>query len=197
MINLNDICFLLIQYTHTKMATGGLFQLIAYGAQDLYITANPQIDLYKNLYKRHNEYNPKSLQDMCISVLTERQKTWIVSHRSSFPDIADIIIEPIKQQHQRVCSKINKISMKMESKCRVTHMLLHTWWSRYNFFDENTVNKTRIRYLRHKETDKRKAKEMFIHLQKSQQRAIQHEREIKKQRKIDNDEVIDLYYLFD
>lgn len=35
---------------------GGLLQLVAYGAQDAYITGNPQITFWKGLYKRHTNF---------------------------------------------------------------------------------------------------------------------------------------------
>ena len=35
---------------------GGLLQLVAYGAQDAYISANPQITFWKGLYKRHTNF---------------------------------------------------------------------------------------------------------------------------------------------
>jgi hypothetical protein len=35
---------------------GGLLQLVAYGAQDAYITGNPHITFWKVLYKRHTNF---------------------------------------------------------------------------------------------------------------------------------------------
>ena len=35
---------------------GGLLQLVAYGAQDAYITGNPQITFWKSLFKRHTNF---------------------------------------------------------------------------------------------------------------------------------------------
>jgi hypothetical protein len=35
---------------------GGLLQLVAYGAQDAYISGNPQITFWKSLYKRHTNF---------------------------------------------------------------------------------------------------------------------------------------------
>jgi len=35
---------------------GGLLQLIAYGAQDAYLSGNPQITFWKGLYKRHTNF---------------------------------------------------------------------------------------------------------------------------------------------
>ena len=32
---------------------GGLMQLVAYGAQDIYLTGNPQITFFKVVYRRH------------------------------------------------------------------------------------------------------------------------------------------------
>jgi hypothetical protein len=35
---------------------GGLLQLVAYGAQDAYLTGNPQITFWKSMYKRHTNF---------------------------------------------------------------------------------------------------------------------------------------------
>lgn len=37
--------------------TGGLMQLVAYGAQDVYLTGNPQITLFKVVYRRHTNFS--------------------------------------------------------------------------------------------------------------------------------------------
>jgi len=42
--------------------TGGLIQLAAYGAQDLYLTGNPQTSLFVTAYKRHTNYSMESIQ---------------------------------------------------------------------------------------------------------------------------------------
>ena len=36
--------------------TGGLIQLVAYGAQDIYLTGNPQITFFKSVYKRYSNF---------------------------------------------------------------------------------------------------------------------------------------------
>ena len=36
---------------------GGLMQLVAYGAQDVYLTGNPQITFFKTLYKRYSNFS--------------------------------------------------------------------------------------------------------------------------------------------
>ena len=41
---------------------GGLMQLVSYGAQDIYITGNPQITFWKVLYKRHTNFAVESIE---------------------------------------------------------------------------------------------------------------------------------------
>ena len=35
---------------------GGLLQLVAYGAQDIYLTGNPQVTFFKVVYRRHTNF---------------------------------------------------------------------------------------------------------------------------------------------
>jgi hypothetical protein len=42
--------------------TGGLMQLVAYGAQDVYLTANPQVTFFKQLYRRHSNFAMESIE---------------------------------------------------------------------------------------------------------------------------------------
>ena len=41
---------------------GGLMQLVAYGAQDMYLTGNPQITFFKVVYRRHTNFSMESIQ---------------------------------------------------------------------------------------------------------------------------------------
>jgi hypothetical protein len=41
---------------------GGLMQLVAYGAQDVYLTGNPQITFFKVVYKRHTNFSIESIE---------------------------------------------------------------------------------------------------------------------------------------
>ena len=40
---------------------GGLMQLVAYGAQDIYLTGNPQITFFKVVYRRHTNFSMESV----------------------------------------------------------------------------------------------------------------------------------------
>ena len=41
---------------------GGLMQLVAYGAQDIYLTGNPQITFFKVVYRRHTNFSMETIQ---------------------------------------------------------------------------------------------------------------------------------------
>ena len=41
---------------------GGLLQIVASGAQDVYLTGNPQITFFKVVYRRHTNFSLESIQ---------------------------------------------------------------------------------------------------------------------------------------
>ena len=43
---------------------GGLMQLVAYGAQDVYLTGNPQITFFKMIYRRHTNFSTESIEQV-------------------------------------------------------------------------------------------------------------------------------------
>ena len=61
---------------------GGLMQLVAYGAQDIYLTGNPQITFFKVVYRRHTNFAAGSHRsnfrrypkNWCQSICHYRQK---------------------------------------------------------------------------------------------------------------------------
>ena len=46
---------------------GGLMQLVAYGAQDIYLTGRPQITFFKSVYRRHTNFAVESIQQDVLS----------------------------------------------------------------------------------------------------------------------------------
>ena len=51
---------------------GGLMQLVAYGAQDIYLTGNPQITFFKVVYRRHTNFSIESIE-----------QTWSGNHNTN------------------------------------------------------------------------------------------------------------------
>ncbi len=46
--------------------TGGLIQLAAYGAQDIYLTGNPQITFFQMVYRRHTNFSIEAIEQTFI-----------------------------------------------------------------------------------------------------------------------------------
>jgi len=60
---------------------GGLMQLVAYGAQDIYLTGNPQITFFKVVYRRHTNFACETIQQTIngTSTLTTSNDTGTVT----------------------------------------------------------------------------------------------------------------------
>ena len=56
---------------------GGLIQLVAYGAQDVYLTGNPQITFFKVVYRRHTNFSMEIIEQTIIgtSLLSDSSTT--------------------------------------------------------------------------------------------------------------------------
>lgn len=62
---------------------GGLMQLVAYGAQDIYLTGNPQITFFKIVYRRHTNFSIESIQQTLQgTVQFDNRVTCIVSRNA-------------------------------------------------------------------------------------------------------------------
>lgn len=46
---------------------GALIQLVAYGAQDIYLTGQPQITFFKSVYRRHTNFSHESIRQGSVS----------------------------------------------------------------------------------------------------------------------------------
>ena len=60
---------------------GGLMQLVAYGAQDIYLTGNPQITFFKVVYRRHTNFAMETIEQTIngTSTLTTSSSTGTVT----------------------------------------------------------------------------------------------------------------------
>ena len=59
---------------------GGLMQLVAYGAQDIYLTGNPQITFFKVVYRRHTNFSMEAIRQTFSGSLGDgKRQTAIIS----------------------------------------------------------------------------------------------------------------------
>ena len=54
---------------------GGLMQLVAYGAQDIYLTGNPQITFFKVVYRRHTNFSMEAIQQTLNGSISASEST--------------------------------------------------------------------------------------------------------------------------
>ena len=48
---------------------GALMQLVAYGAQDVYLTGNPQMTFFKTVYRRHTNFSMECIDKLSRGML--------------------------------------------------------------------------------------------------------------------------------
>ena len=74
---------------------GGLLQLVAYGAQDVYLTGNPQITFFKVVYRRHTNFALESiLQTFNGSVGYGNRVTATISRNGDLINRAYLVLSP-------------------------------------------------------------------------------------------------------
>ena len=61
---------------------GGLMQLVAYGAQDIYLTGNPQITFFKVVYRRHTNFSIETINQTFSSTPDFGKKTNVTIARN-------------------------------------------------------------------------------------------------------------------
>jgi len=61
---------------------GGLMQLVAYGAQDIYLTGNPQITFFKVVYRRHTNFSMEAIEQTINGTVATNGRSTITISRN-------------------------------------------------------------------------------------------------------------------
>ena len=61
---------------------GGLMQLVAYGAQDIYLTGNPQITFFKVVYRRHTNFSMETIEQTINGTVATNGRSTITLSRN-------------------------------------------------------------------------------------------------------------------
>ena len=62
--------------------SGGLMQLVAYGAQDIYLTGNPQITFFKVVYRRHTNFSMEAIEQTINGTLAASSRSTVTISRN-------------------------------------------------------------------------------------------------------------------
>ena len=84
---------------------GGLLQLVAGGAQDIYLTGNPQMTFFKVVYRRHTNFSMESILQIFRNNIINNSRTSCTISRKG-----DLIHKMYIQQHIPVHASLNSIA---------------------------------------------------------------------------------------
>jgi len=110
---------------------GGLIQLVAYGAQDVYLTGNPQITFFKTIYKRHTNFSIESVEQifdgninfgrsLTCNIARKGDLLSQVFLRIKLPDMGKIADTNIDGDgNEQVCSWVNGIGHYIIDTCEI------------------------------------------------------------------------------
>ena len=79
---------------------GGLMQLVAYGAQDIYLTGNPQITFFKVVYRRHTNFSIETIAQTFNSDVDFGKKSQVTIARNGDLIGAMHLEMKVQQLHQ-------------------------------------------------------------------------------------------------
>ena len=72
---------------------GGLMELVAKGAQDIFLTGNPKVTYFKSIYKRHTNFSIETIEQTFTGVLDFNQKRIVSTINRQGDLLAGITIE--------------------------------------------------------------------------------------------------------
>jgi hypothetical protein len=85
---------------------GGILQLVAYGAQDIYLTGNPQITFFKIVYRRHTNFSMECIQQT-ISGSSTISDTYVTAGSVIISRNGDLLSQIYVKCDQETTSGIN------------------------------------------------------------------------------------------
>ena len=85
---------------------GGLLQLVAYGAQDIYLTGNPQITFFKIVYRRHTNFSMECIKQTINGSATVSD-TYVTTGSVTVSRNGDLLSQIYVKTDQETVSGIN------------------------------------------------------------------------------------------
>jgi hypothetical protein len=87
---------------------GGLMQLVAYGAQDIYLTGNPQITFFKTVYRRHTNFAMESIaQSVYGSIGFDNNVSLVITRNAD-------LLKKVFNIHLQICCPERQMEMQLQ-----------------------------------------------------------------------------------
>tara|TARA_Y100000817_G_scaffold277258_1_gene239279 strand:- start:1061 stop:3730 length:2670 start_codon:yes stop_codon:yes gene_type:complete len=98
---------------------GGIMQLVAYGAQDIYLTGNPQITFFKVVYRRHTNFSMETIKQNIsgqsfIGVDTINNKATVTISRNGDLLTGVYVLAKQMDENKKVCIRGDSIIEEVE-----------------------------------------------------------------------------------
>ena len=103
---------------------GGLLQLVAYGAQDAYITGNPHITFWKVLYKRHTNFAMEAFRVNFTGAPTYGQRVVAVVNRNADLMYKTYVEVTLPDTRKTATGKLNDVLWTGGAQRRLGYVLL-------------------------------------------------------------------------
>ena len=112
---------------------GGLMQLVAYGAQDIYLTGNPQITFFKVVYRRHTNFSMETIQQTIqgtstLSPTTEGSGTVTISRNGDLVKDVYVVVNGGKINHGPQIVKEVDLEIGGQLIDKQTRDWMQAWW---------------------------------------------------------------------
>ena len=112
---------------------GGLMQLVAYGAQDIYLTGNPQITFFKVVYRRHTNFSMETIQQTIqgtstLSNTSEGSGTVTISRNGDLVKDVYVVVNGGKVNHGPQIVKEVDLEIGGQLIDKQTRDWMQAWW---------------------------------------------------------------------
>jgi hypothetical protein len=112
---------------------GGLMQLVAYGAQDIYLTGNPQITFFKVVYRRHTNFSMETIQQTIqgtstLSNTSEGSGTVTISRNGDLVKDVYVVVNGGKVNHGPQIIKEVDLEIGGQLIDKQTRDWMKAWW---------------------------------------------------------------------
>ena len=98
---------------------GGLMQLVAYGAQDIYLTGNPQITFFKVVYRRHTNFSMEAIEQTFNGTTGEGGRATATISRNG-----DLVGRMYLEMMRLACKQIPTVARLHHCRCQIYHTLI-------------------------------------------------------------------------
>ena len=92
---------------------GGLMQLVAYGAQDIYLTGNPQITFFKVVYRRHTNFSMETIQQTINGASTTAGGSGTVTISRNGDLVSSVYVTSSNSEIQHGSAIVNEVELEI------------------------------------------------------------------------------------